>query len=393
MRVKLTRANVEAVAPPATGVLFVRDTEVPGFGVRITATGSKSWIVERKVERKTVRQTIGRVGVMPLPDARAAAMAVLARLAAGEIPVREEPAKSESLKDVFDAYIKERTSRTPGLKERTARDYRILFERLADWHDMPVEAITRQMVADRHGEISEKAPPTANRVMRVLSAITNHAADRGLIAGSPVTVLRQRRLWNREKRRTRHLDAHSLPDWWKLTDDISERWADRADVLRDYWRFLLLTGMRSDEAARLRVELVDLKRKCFTVGDMKNRDDHAMPVGPYLFAILQRRVAHAKATKSEWVFPAPKREHTSAGHDVRYLLNAKHGLEWSPHDLRRTFATVLDSLDVSQYVVKRLLGHRSGGDVTGGYIITDLDRLRPVMERAEAKILAMCGAG
>lgn len=83
MRVKLTRANVESIEAPASGALFVRDTEVPGFGVRVTATGSKSWIVERKVGGKTVRQTLGRVGVMPLPDARVAAMSALAKLAAG----------------------------------------------------------------------------------------------------------------------------------------------------------------------------------------------------------------------------------------------------------------------------------------------------------------------
>ena len=57
------------------------------------------------------------------------------------------------------------------------------------------------------------------------------------------------------------------------------------------------------------------------------------------------------------------------------------------HDLRRTFATIADSLTITQYTIKRLLNHKSGADVTAGYIISDFDQLREPTERIAARIL------
>ncbi len=51
-------------------------------------------------------------------------------------------------------------------------------------------------------------------------------------------------------------------------------------------------------------------------------------------------------------------------------------MKFSLHDLRRTFITVAESLDIPAYALKRLLNHRADGDVTGGYIVMNADRLR-----------------
>jgi integrase len=51
------------------------------------------------------------------------------------------------------------------------------------------------------------------------------------------------------------------------------------------------------------------------------------------------------------------------------------------HDLRRTFATIADSLDLSAYALKRLLNHKMGNDVTAGYIMRDVERLRKPMQQ------------
>ena len=62
------------------------------------------------------------------------------------------------------------------------------------------------------------------------------------------------------------------------------------------------------------------------------------------------------------------------------------GVDFSLHDLRRTFITVAESLDIPAYALKRLLNHRTDGDVTGGYIVMSADRLRAPVERVAAKI-------
>ncbi|RLA10769.1 MAG: integrase, partial [Gammaproteobacteria bacterium] len=59
----------------------------------------------------------------------------------------------------------------------------------------------------------------------------------------------------------------------------------------------------------------------------------------------------------------------------------RSGVAFTLHDLRRTFITIAESLDISAYALKRLLNHKMTNDVTAGYIITDVERLREPMQR------------
>ena len=62
-------------------------------------------------------------------------------------------------------------------------------------------------------------------------------------------------------------------------------------------------------------------------------------------------------------------------------------MEFTLHDLRRTFITIAESLDVPHYALKRLLNHRLSGDVTAGYIVSSAERLRGPVSLVAAKIL------
>lgn len=63
------------------------------------------------------------------------------------------------------------------------------------------------------------------------------------------------------------------------------------------------------------------------------------------------------------------------------------GVNFTTHDLRRTFITLAESLDIPAYALKRLLNHSIEGDVTGGYIIIDAERLRGPVDRIAERIL------
>lgn len=63
------------------------------------------------------------------------------------------------------------------------------------------------------------------------------------------------------------------------------------------------------------------------------------------------------------------------------------------HDLRRTFISIAESLDIPAYALKRLLNHRADTDVTGGYIVIGVERLRLPVERIAARILELADAG
>ena len=57
------------------------------------------------------------------------------------------------------------------------------------------------------------------------------------------------------------------------------------------------------------------------------------------------------------------------------------GVHFTVHDLRRTFITIAEGLDISAYALKRLMNHKMNGDITAGYIVTDVERLRKPMQQ------------
>lgn len=67
------------------------------------------------------------------------------------------------------------------------------------------------------------------------------------------------------------------------------------------------------------------------------------------------------------------------------------GIKFTIHDLPRTFVTVAESLDTSAYAVKRLVNHKMSNDITAGYIVTDVKRLRQPMQKITDYILKCAG--
>ena len=90
------------------------------------------------------------------------------------------------------------------------------------------------------------------------------------------------------------------------------------------------------------------------------------------------------------VFPGiGRRGHIAEVKSFVRRVSQASGVAFSMHDLRRTFITVAESLDIPHYALKRLLNHRVGGDVTSGYIVFDTERLRRPMERVAGRILEL----
>ena len=74
-------------------------------------------------------------------------------------------------------------------------------------------------------------------------------------------------------------------------------------------------------------------------------------------------------------------------------IQEKTGIRFSFHDLRRLFITTAESLDISTYAMKALVNHSLNGDVTGGYIVSDPERLRTPMQRTEDHLIKLCRTG
>ena len=153
----------------------------------------------------------------------------------------------------------------------------------------------------------------------------------------------------------------------------------------------IFTGMRKSEILRLEWEHVDLIAKTLHLPKTKNGDALDLPLSEVMFAMLAGR--REKVGQSPWVFPSERTGNhiVEVKSFIRRIVEASE-VEFSMHDLRRTFATVAESLDVPAYSLKRLLNHRADTDVTGGYIILNAERLRGPMDRIAARILELVNA-
>ncbi|MEZ5592540.1 MAG: tyrosine-type recombinase/integrase [Gammaproteobacteria bacterium] len=212
--------------------------------------------------------------------------------------------------------------------------------------------------------------------MRVLRAVLNYAMGeyrdengKPILIENPVHALSHDRSWNREDRRKGHVEVYQLADWWRATAVLDE-------VFRDYLQFVLLTGLRRREASRLRWTDIDLAGGKLTVLDTKNSIEHTLPLSDYLYEMLARR---QRQTNSEWVFPSStsRSGHLEEPKTATARIAQISGVRVTVHDLRRTFITIAESLEIPPYTLKRLLNHKSGNaDVTSGYIVIDTERLR-----------------
>lgn len=150
--------------------------------------------------------------------------------------------------------------------------------------------------------------------------------------------------------------------------------------MRDYFLLLLFTGLRREEAVQLTWDRVDFKSKVITISDTKNHQVHLLSMSDYLFDLFTARKT-VSSSESKFVFPGDgKTGYNVEPRKVMKKIIDQSGVIFTLHDLRRTFITIAESLDIPAYALKRLLNHKMNHDVTAGYIIMDVERLRKPMQ-------------
>ncbi len=408
---KLTKSFVDKLSFAAQAQSLYRDSELKGFGLRV-GTDTKTYFAEAKVNGRTVRATIGKHGVFTAEQARSDAREYLRQMARGINPndlKAEKRIQSITLEQVFTDFLAARK----GLKPKTIYEYKRIFgilpERsqgkgekksayLTDWLDKPIATITADMVSQRHSKIGQASPAQANLCMRLLRAVFNFAsarytdsAGKPLITENPVKRLSQTRAWYRIERRQSLIKEHQLKPWFTAVMNLKNDYtSSKREALRDYLLVVLFTGLRREEAARLTWANIDLAAKTLTVRDTKNREPHTLPLSDFLIDLFERR---KKNNTDIYVFPGDGK----AGYIVEPRKQMAHvikdsGVPFMLHDLRRTFLTIADSLDIPAYAVKRLANHKMTNDVTAGYIVADVERLRKPMQKITDYILKAAGA-
>ncbi len=275
---KLTKTVVERLGPPAQGYTLHWDGELKGFGVRISARGVKTFVLQRRVNGKERRITIGRFGPLTAEQARREATKLLGAIATGRDPVAERKhaaIDAVTVGEAFTAYLGARGD----LRPNTVKTYqRVMGISFGDWCKQPLVEITGDMVGKRHALLGERhGKASANLSMRILGALFNFAAanyevgGKALVPDNPVKRLSRTRAWFRVDRRETLIKPHQLRPWIGAVLGLDN------GLARDYLQLVLLTGLRRSEALELKWGNVDLVGRTLTVRDTKNHFDHTLP--------------------------------------------------------------------------------------------------------------------
>jgi integrase len=385
-KIKINKTTVDNLRLPESGQTILWDSELLGFGIRLTQ-GAKSYVVQKRVQGKPVRVTIGRHGQLTPDMARKQAAALLGDMSQGVNPHVERRSDRER-GVILQECIKDFFASRP-LKERTAYNYRnIIKVCFSDWMDKPLCDISKDDIEHRYEKIgAEHGKPYSNFAMRVMRSVMNFgmAKYEEAIDENPVSRLSQTRSWHPIKRREDYIKPTELKSFLDGVEKLD------SELIRDYLKLLLFTGLRREEAASLPWADVDFNERTIIIRETKNNLTLRIPMSDYIESLLKRR--SDKRGDDTFVFQSSGKKGYIA--DVRRQmanLRKKTGIsDLRVHGLRRTFATIAESQDISTLSLKRLLNHKQG-DVTTGYIIMDVERLRTAQQKITDTILALSGS-
>jgi len=368
---KLTKSRVENFPIPTAGQSFHWDDELRGFGVRVTPSGARSYIVQGRVRvtGKTRRITLGAHGVLTCDEARRKAKGALVDLDDGVDPqVQKKLAvvAAVTLREVAKDYCKNR--RTPkggSLTDKSIRDIdRHIKANFGDWADKPIVSITSTMCRDRFEDISKRSPSQANQAFRILRALINYSADEENPRFNPVATLSKKKLWNQNKTKSGFIPLDKVGFVWNALQErrTSPALLPIAQTGADIIAFIMLTGCRWSEAAELTWDCVNLDAGSWHIADPKNHNPVTFPLSTPVRSLLAARPC---IENNGYVFPG--RSKTDFVKDARTTMmevSKLAGLHLTPHDLRRTFIAIGIKLGIEMWKLKLLTNHISKGDVT-----------------------------
>ena len=401
IKTKLTKSYIDKVEPPADGYAIHWDDKLSGYGLRVTASGVRSFVAQGRVNGKAVITTIGRYGLFTEDAARKKAVTVLQDMRAGISPRaanKADAAMKVTLQDVLESYV----GRPGKLKDSTAAEYRRHVEvTFAKWAALPIVSITRDMVKERHAALTKggldgkkAAPASANAAFVTLRILTRFAMDeyrqadgKALISDNPVDALKHH--WAKLGTRTeRYVDRRTIGAVWnKLHQMRSMVQGYEALASVDLTIFALLTGARRDEMATLTWDRVNIDdhdpSNCWWhLDDRKRGDPIWLPLSSQAVALLKLRMPKPKVNNedpepSPFVFPSWGK--TGRIMDARAPMQAIGevvGKHLSLHDLRRTFTNIaMRECLIEKFRTDLLTGHKPAQADTTARAYLDLARL------------------
>jgi integrase len=354
-RQHLSDMTVRTAEPPASGSVTLWDASVRNFGLRITNTGARSFVVLIGSGR---RQVIGRWPTISLAQARSKAKQIFAERTLGKYQPRTIAWEVARAEDLSPAKTKNRPT-TYAEYERILNRY---FPFTGALHD-----ITKHDVAQKLARIS--ASSQRDHALVCLRVFFRWAISRGHLNADPTDSLQRTKL----PARARVLTDDELRQVWRACDETGGQYA--AIV-----KLLILTGQRRGEIAALQSSWIRNGIIVFPASVTKNKREHTVPIGAIATTLI------SQVSLPALLFPARGKSASpfNGWSKAKAALDRRLGrtvAPWTLHDLRRTFATRMAELGVQPHVIERILNH-STGQISG--IAATYNRATYLKEMCEA---------
>ena len=383
MRGKITKRLVDSVGAGASDI-FIWDTEIKGFGLKVTPRGRKVYILQYRIPGRPTpkRFTFGLHGALTPTQARQRAQEILAQVTTGIDPAEARAAERKALTLVGAAeqFVAEHCRAK--LKPRSAQEYQRLFELyiVPALGCLRLRDVRRQHVARLHHAMRDK-PYAANRMLAVLSKFMNWAEERGLRPEAPNPCRHIKKY--REQGRERFLSEAELA---RLGTAVVAYEASGGDpYIAALIRLLATTGARLSEWLTMRWDFIDFERGVARLPESKTGAKTVF-LGPPALAIL---VGLPRIEDSPYVLPGRKDgTHLSPPQHAWRRIRAAAGLDdVRLHDLRHGFASTGAVGGLSLPVLGALLGHTQPA-TTQRYAHLSADPLRAAADSISGRIAA-----
>jgi integrase len=349
----------------------VFDDDVPGFGIRLRATGGRTWFIQyRNRAGKSQYKPLGPLNKLSLAQARQLAKQDLARVALHGDPQqdkkRERDRAVQTLDNIAAGFLEYQRAH---LKPQSFDQIKThLTKHWQPLGNKSIHDITAFDVSHRLGQIAkERGPYAATRARATLSSFFGWAIGEGVAAHNPVIGTAKR---IKETQRDRVLSDTELVAIWNACRDDDHGFITR---------LLILTGQRRAEVGGIRRNEINLADRKWSIPRerTKNARPHVVHLSDPAVAILTTAINRPGREDREAIFG----EGVSGGGfsgwsrckervDQR-VVAATHAkpADWRLHDLRRTCATRMADLGVLPHVIEACLNHISGhkGGVAGIY--------------------------
>lgn len=392
---KRSGANITDRAAQAAGAGCIWDREVPGFGLRVLASGARTWVFKYRAPDGRQRWTrIGTCPAMPVRTARIEARRMRAAVDLGHDPTQNRAAErlvalAPTLGSLAAAYARALPGR-PSLRgpgaisarhaESEAAAVRRAIER------MGLERRTAREVAasDLLGLVRQEAarPATARMLFGAFGRFMDWCMEEGHATSNPCVAVPRHRRPRQPRPRQRVVSLVDLARLWVGAGTLPEPLCDLA-------RLLIAVPVRRGEASRLAWEDIDLREGVWTIPGAitKNGDPHRIAFPAVVLRMLKRRHRAIGEPTAGLAFPAPR----SAGVVTTFSAMKRHvsaasGLSaWTWHDFRRSFASLMAESGIAEPVADAVLNHRQSGTRGGVLGVYQLARRWPEQRAALEK--------